>query len=101
MASYRDKKNQEKMSTESGKIAWCIEWLQNLKYDEFDEYFRDYKELALYDDVSIWPARDAAVWTVCKPVKYKGNRFWFKYVPQWLTWKQTKNVLDAQPWQYW
>ena len=99
MASYREKTNQKKLSTESGKIAWAINWIEthpDLKYDVMtaDE------ETELYDGVSIWHSHDCSVWVVAKVVPYKANRYWAKYVQSGLFWEEAKTMLDAQPWLY-
>lgn len=104
MASYLNKINQKKMTTESGKIAYCIELIKRYGYD----LLRDERDIInftddpieLFDDISIRSLRDAFIYEVSKPVLYKSNRYWCKYVQVGLDWEGTKKMLDAQPWFY-
>ena len=93
MASYRDKVNQRKMETESGKIAFAIELLE-----------RDYKmknearqhTIALYDNYAL--SREGVLsWCVYKVTDFDDC---YKIVPMDAGWKVTKAVLEAQPWSY-
>ena len=120
MASYREKLNQKQMETESGKIAWCIVWIEghwnwkkdlifNGSIDLFDgKYARIYK---LYDEnnptlteeiecnytYTLYKSGEAGVYKIIRDDRYSS---WVKYVPSDNDWETCKNVLDAQPWRY-
>ena len=101
MASYLDKINQEKMSTESGKIAFCLELLK--RYPKLGyELHKDIhgKGIALYDDYSLRECNDAFVYEISRPVEFKPNRYLVKYVMVDLDWETSRQMLDAQPWLY-
>ena len=93
MASYQDKINQRKMSTESGRIAFAIDLMNRLPYKDRIELHDDLYGIGipLYEDIWVRRCKDAAVYEVAY-----GNSN--KYVPMFLTWEEMKMVLDAQPW---
>ena len=93
MASYRDKVNQKKMETESGKIAFAIELLER---DYKMKYEARKHTIALYDNYAL--SREGLLsWCV-----YKVGDFddWYKIVPMDVDWEVCKSVLEAQPWKY-
>lgn len=101
MASYRDKINQRKLSTESGRIAFAIELLEN-NYKICKDWRKDlaeHKPVEIYDGIYIY--KDTYVWVIYKPVDYKPNRYYEKVVPILSNYEVMRDVLDAQPWQYW
>ena len=101
MASYQDKINQRKMSTESGRIAFAIELLHRIPKLRF-ELYKDIRGhgIPLFDDVSLRSCHDAFLYEISKPVEYKANRYLVKYVHMDMSWEDTKRMLDAQPWMY-
>ena len=97
--SYRAKINEQKLSTESGKIAFAIDLLERmheLRNERWDAELGN--DTPLYDGIVI--RGSGFVWEVWKPVECKPNRYYVKYVQQWLTYDGAKKMLDAQPWQY-
>lgn len=99
MASYRDKINQKCMSTESGKIAWCINFMQHPPLEFKNDYYNDLRHgIALFDNVSVFESE--YVYVVSKAVPYKANRYMFKYLQIGMTYDQMVDMLEAQPWQY-
>ena len=101
MASYRDKINQRKLSTESGRIAFAIELLdKNYKIrKDWREELLKHKSIEIYDGIYVY--EDHNVWWIWKPVDYKPNRSYTKIVPVYESFEVMRDVLDAQPWQYW
>ena len=93
MASYQDKINQRKMSTESGKIAFAIDLMERLPFRDRRDLINDLHGtgVPLFDDVSVRRCKDALVYEV-------SNANSLKYIPLFLTWDEMKDVLDAQPW---
>ena len=94
MASYRDKENQKKMATESGKIAFALELMD--RYPDLKPKFG--VTVDLYDGYSA--VEDTFIWIV-----YKHNSMgdcWYKVVPRnsYLWFEVMRDVLSAQPWQY-
>lgn len=93
MASYQDKINQRKMSTESGRIAFAIDLMERLPYRDRRGLHDDLRGagVPLFDNVSVRRCKDASVYEI-------SNAGCTKYVPDYLTWDEMKDVLDAQPW---
>lgn len=94
MASYRDKINQEKMETESGKIAFSIELMNRIrglmpKRDEKVDIFDS-------EMFSYWLERDTLSWYAFKADKYGDT--WLKVLPVYSIYKTQVDVLEAQPW---
>jgi hypothetical protein len=101
MASYRDKINQRKLSTESGRIAFAIELLEH-NYKICKDWRKDlseHKPVEIYDGIYIY--KDTYVWVISTPVDYKPNRYYVEVVPIFSNHEVMRDVLDAQPWQYW
>lgn len=93
MASYRDKQNQRKMETESGRIVFAVELMD--RYPELKP--RRGMPADIYDGYSI------RIETYHYEV-YKWNSAgdeWIKIFPRlYYDYDSMINVLDAQPWQY-
>ena len=103
MASYRDKINQKQMETESGKIAWSIIFIERESWSLMKEEYRNLRTggiIDLFDGYSLWESKDCGVYVISKPVEYKGNRYWRKYVQQGMYYDEMVRMLDAQPWDY-
>ena len=91
MASYRDKINQRKLETESGKIAFAIEMID-----------RDWKlkcearrnTLELYDGYSI-ESDGSLSWVINK---FENGEDYYKILPKDSTYSVYESVLNAQPW---
>ena len=101
MASYRNKINQKKLSTESGRIAFAIELLENnykIRKDWRKE-LAEHKSIEIYGGIYVY--EDTYAWIISKPVDYKPNRYYVKVVPIFSSYDVIRDVLDAQPWQYW
>lgn len=99
MASYQDKINQKRMSTESGKIAWCIDFMQHPPLNFNNDYYEELRNgIDLFDDISVY--EDGFVYVVWRPVHSKGNRYLNKYLQISMSYDQMVKMLDAQPWQY-
>lgn len=99
MASYQDKINQKRMSTESGKIAWCINYIQHPPLEFKNDYYKELKNgINLFDDVSVFET--TYVYVISRPVRDKANRYLFKYLQIGMSYDQMVEMLDAQPWQY-
>lgn len=46
-------------------------------------------------------SKDRLAWYIVKPVPWKGNRYWFKVVPEFEDNRETiATILDSQPWYY-
>ena len=104
MASYRDKTNQKKMSTESGKIAWCIQFIESSEMFRFKKdillALRKSEEIPLFDNVYLRMSKSEFIYIISKPVDCKPNRYLCKYVQQYMLYDACVAMLDAQPWQY-
>lgn len=94
MASYRDKINQEKMETESGKIAFSIELMKRIRGlmpkrgDDVDIFDDEMFSYSLERDTMAWYA-------------YRSDHYgetWVKVLPVYSTYEIHVNVLEAQPW---
>lgn len=101
MASYRDKINQKKMATESGKIAWCIQFIEHPPLEFKTDYYDDLLDgdIPLFDDFLL-STGPIMIYIIYRPVEYKANRYYAKYVQQGMNYNQMVKMLDAQPWQY-
>lgn len=93
MASYRDKINQKKMETESGKIAFYIEELE-----------RDYKKVSeakkhtikLFDNYAL--SREGILsWCVYRVTDAEDC---YKIVPTDCGYEECRSILEAQSWRY-
>ena len=104
MASYSDKINQKRMSTESGKIAWCIWFIESDGKFGFKKdillALRKSEEIPLFDNVFLRKSKSEFIYIISKPVDYKPNRYLCKYVQQNMIYDECVAMLDAQPWQY-
>ncbi len=104
MASYRDKINQKQMSTESGKIAWAIHYIESCGKWRFKKDWmtalREDEGIPLFDDICLYQGKGDFIYVIVKPVDYKPNRYWCKYVQQYMTYDWMVKMLDAQPWAY-
>ena len=104
MASYRDKINQKQMSTESGKIAWAIEYIHRCGSFRFKKDWlltlNKHEGLQLFDNVSVYRSKSEFIYVIVKPVDYKPNRYLCKYIQTNMTYDQMVKMLDAQPWDY-
>lgn len=104
MASYRDKINQKQMSTESGKIAWCIQFIESGGSFRFRKDWqlalRKHESIVLFDDVYMRQSNGEFLYVIIKSVDYKPNRYLCKYVQTGMFYDQYVNMLEAQPWQY-
>lgn len=94
MASYRDKINQAKMETESGKIVFCIELIDRYKdlrpkYGNCIEIFNDEK-------YNYYIRQNGLIWEVCRYNEY-GETF-YKVIPYYADYETMVDVLDAQHW---
>lgn len=97
MASYKTKILNEKCNTESGRIAYAIELLEN-NYHIMRDWLKE-TNIPLFDDVSVY--RQPECWVVWKPVEMKANRCWSKIIPLYCMYDEMVRVLDAQTWHYW
>ena len=103
MASYRDKINQEQLETESGKIAWCIVWMEGHWPWKKDFYLNGC--LDLFDGSSeechysykLYKSKEPGAYILVRSDAFSD---WSKIVPTDCDWLVYKNVLDAQPWSY-
>lgn len=104
MASYQDKLNQRLMETESGKIAWCIRFIESGVPGMYfkEDYYEDLRdgEIKLFDDISLRQSSDCLIYEIYRPVEFKANRYLCKYVQQRMSYEWYVTMLDAQPWQY-
>ena len=94
MASYRDKVNQEKMETESGKIAFSIELMKHIrglfpKRGDRVDIFNNEKN-------SYSVERDSLAWYIYRINNY-GETF-YKVLPAFSNYETHVDVLEAQPW---
>lgn len=94
MASYRDKVNQEKMETESGKIAFSIELMKRIrglfpkrgdKVDIFDS-----------EKYSYSIERDSLAWYIYLVNNYGETSY--KVLPIFSNYETNVDILEAQPW---
>lgn len=96
MASYRDKINQEKMATESGKIAFSIELMKQIRG------LMPKRGVSVYifdeENFSYSLELDTMAWYAYRADNY-GNA-WFKVLPEFSSYETHVKVLDAQPWVY-
>ena len=104
MASYRDKLNQRQMVTESGKIAWCIQFIEGCGKWKFKKDWimtlRKHEALPLFDNVYLRESDCESIYVIFKPLAYRPNAYLCKYVQTDMTYDQYVDMLDAQPWQY-
>ena len=94
MASYRDKINQAKMETESGKIIFCIELMSRYrdlrpKYSESVNIFED-------DKYNYYVRENGLIWEVVRYDEF-GESF-YKVIPRYADYETMVDVLDAQYW---
>ena len=104
MASYKDKINQKRMATESGKIAWAIEFIERGGTFRFRKDWQlalnTHNVVELFDDICMRACQDCFAYEIFKPVEFKPNRYLCKYVQTGMHYEDCVKMLDAQPWLY-
>lgn len=94
MASYRDKINQEKMETESGKIAFSIELMKHIR----GLFPKRGDRVDIFDSEKFHYSveRDSLAWYVYLDNDYGETSY--KVLPVFSNYETLVDVLEAQPW---
>lgn len=96
MASYRDKINQEKLSTESGRIAFAIQILNNpTRYGlKWNEFIKD-GIIAIYDGIRV---EKAPIGIYVE--KWSEQYFdWMYKIVRGIDYDEDVAMLNAQTWR--